>query len=77
VTRPLLVGAIVIGLLGVDPTFAQQPSTEDIVKTLVPTKTLRGPRGLSIRAKTSHRRSICIFHLNSIPTNSQQKLCSH
>ena len=50
-TRLLLVCAIVIGLIGVEPILAQEPSTEDVVKALVPTKKLRGPRGLMIQGE--------------------------
>jgi outer membrane protein OmpA-like peptidoglycan-associated protein len=51
VTRLLLVCAIVIGLVAAEPVPAQEPSTEDVVKALVPTKKLRGPRGLMIQGE--------------------------
>lgn len=44
--RLLMAGTIVAGLLTAEPTFAQ-PSTEDVVNALVPTKT-RVPRGLTM-----------------------------
>jgi len=47
----LLVCAIVISLIAVEPTLAQNPTTEDVVKALVPTKKLRGPRGLTIQGE--------------------------
>ena len=50
-TRLLLVCAIVIGLVAAEPVHAQEPSTEDVVKALVPTKKLRGPRGLTIQGE--------------------------
>jgi outer membrane protein OmpA-like peptidoglycan-associated protein len=37
-----------IGLVAAETALAQEPSTEDVVKALVPTKKLRGPRGLSV-----------------------------
>lgn len=50
-TRLLLVCALVIGLVGVEPILAQEPSTEDVVKALVPTKKLRSPRGLTVQGE--------------------------
>jgi outer membrane protein OmpA-like peptidoglycan-associated protein len=44
--RLLFVCAIVCGLVVGEAALAQEPSTEDVVKALVPTKKLRGPRGL-------------------------------
>jgi outer membrane protein OmpA-like peptidoglycan-associated protein len=49
--RLLLVCTIVIGLVAAETTLAQEPSTEDVVKALVPTKKLRGPRGLIIQGE--------------------------
>jgi outer membrane protein OmpA-like peptidoglycan-associated protein len=49
VIRLLMAGTIVAGLLTAEPTFAQ-PSTEDVVNALVPTKT-RGPRGLTMEGE--------------------------
>jgi outer membrane protein OmpA-like peptidoglycan-associated protein len=48
VIRLLLVCTLVIGLVVPETALAQEPSTEDLVKALVPTKKLRGPRGLLI-----------------------------
>jgi outer membrane protein OmpA-like peptidoglycan-associated protein len=42
---------IAIGLIAVETALAQEPSTEDLVKALVPTKKLRGPRGLLIEGE--------------------------
>lgn len=49
--RLLMACTIVTGLLAAEPTFAQQPSTEDVVKALVPTKKLRSPRGLTVQGE--------------------------
>ena len=49
--RLLLVCAIVIGLVAAGPAIAQAPSSEDVVKALVPTKKLRGPRGLTVQGE--------------------------
>jgi outer membrane protein OmpA-like peptidoglycan-associated protein len=49
--RLLLACTIVIGLVAAETTLAQEPSTEDVVKALVPTKKLRGPRGLIIQGE--------------------------
>jgi outer membrane protein OmpA-like peptidoglycan-associated protein len=49
--RLLLVCTIVVGLVAAERTLAQEPSTEDVVKALVPTKKLRGPRGLIIQGE--------------------------
>jgi outer membrane protein OmpA-like peptidoglycan-associated protein len=46
-----LILAIAIGFVGYQPVSAQEPSTEDVVKALVPTKKLRGPRGLTIQGE--------------------------
>jgi outer membrane protein OmpA-like peptidoglycan-associated protein len=51
VIRLLLVCTIVIGLVAAGPILAQEPSTEDVVKALVPTKKLRGPRGITIQGE--------------------------
>jgi outer membrane protein OmpA-like peptidoglycan-associated protein len=51
VIRLLLVFAIVIGLVAAERALAQEPSTEDVVKALVPTKKLRGPRGLMVQGE--------------------------
>jgi outer membrane protein OmpA-like peptidoglycan-associated protein len=51
VIRLLLVCAIVIGLVAAETTLAQEPSTEDVVKALVPKKKLRGPRGLIVQGE--------------------------
>jgi outer membrane protein OmpA-like peptidoglycan-associated protein len=51
VIRLLLVCTILIGLGAAETALAQEPSTEDVVKALVPTKKLRGPRGLSIEGE--------------------------
>jgi outer membrane protein OmpA-like peptidoglycan-associated protein len=40
-----------IGLVAAETVLAQEPSTEDVVKALVPTKKLRGPRGLSVEGE--------------------------
>lgn len=48
--RLLMAGMIVTGLLAAEPTFAQ-PSTEDVVKALVPTKKLRSPRGVTMEGE--------------------------
>jgi outer membrane protein OmpA-like peptidoglycan-associated protein len=48
---PLAVCALTIGLVVAEPTLAQEPSTEDVVKALVPTKKLRGPRGLTVQGE--------------------------
>jgi outer membrane protein OmpA-like peptidoglycan-associated protein len=37
-----------IGFVAWQPACAEEPSTEDVVKALVPTKKLRSPRGLTI-----------------------------
>lgn len=47
--RLLMVCTIAAGLLAAEPIFAQ-PSTEDVVKALVPTKT-RSPRGLTMEGE--------------------------
>ena len=49
--RFLLICAIVIGLVASQPASAQEPSTEDVVKALTPTKKLRSPRGLTIQGE--------------------------
>ena len=49
--RFILICAITIGIVACQPASAQQPSTEDVVKALVPTKKLRGPRGLTIQGE--------------------------
>jgi outer membrane protein OmpA-like peptidoglycan-associated protein len=49
VIRLLMVCTIAAGLLAAEPIFAQ-PSTEDVVKALVPTKT-RSPRGLTMEGE--------------------------
>jgi outer membrane protein OmpA-like peptidoglycan-associated protein len=49
--RFMLVCAIAVGLVASEPASAQEPSTEDVVKALVPTKKLRGPRGLTIQGE--------------------------
>jgi outer membrane protein OmpA-like peptidoglycan-associated protein len=49
--RLLLVCTIVVGLVAAETTLAQEPSTEDVVKALAPTKKLRGPRGLIIQGE--------------------------
>jgi outer membrane protein OmpA-like peptidoglycan-associated protein len=49
--RLLLACTIVVGLVAAETTLAQEPSTEDVVKALVPTKKLRGPRGLIIQGE--------------------------
>jgi outer membrane protein OmpA-like peptidoglycan-associated protein len=51
VIRLLLVCTIVLGLVAGERALAQEPSTEDVVKALVPTKKLRGPRGLLIQGE--------------------------
>ena len=49
--RFILICAIAIGLVSSQAASAQQPSTEDVVKALVPTKKLRSPRGLTIQGE--------------------------
>jgi outer membrane protein OmpA-like peptidoglycan-associated protein len=49
--RFMLVCAIAVGLVASPPASGQEPSTEDVVKALVPTKKLRGPRGLTIQGE--------------------------
>ena len=49
--RLLLFCAIVIGLVAAGPILAQEPSTEDVIKALVPTQKLRSPRGLTIQGE--------------------------
>src|SRR5450759_1355998 len=49
--RFMLVCAIAFGLVASQPASAQEPSTEDVVKALAPTKKLRGPRGLTIQGE--------------------------
>ena len=49
--RLLSVCIIVIGLIAAEPILAQAPATEDLVKALTPTKTLRSPRGLLIQGE--------------------------
>ena len=49
--RLLLVCMILIGLVAGETAAGQEPSTEDVVKALVPSKKLRGPRGLSIEGE--------------------------
>jgi outer membrane protein OmpA-like peptidoglycan-associated protein len=49
VIRFLLVCTIAIGLVAAETALAQEPSTEDVVKALVPTKNMRSPRGLMIQ----------------------------
>jgi outer membrane protein OmpA-like peptidoglycan-associated protein len=44
-----LIFAIAIGFGAYQSASAQEPTTEDVVKSLVPTKKLRGPRGLTIQ----------------------------
>jgi outer membrane protein OmpA-like peptidoglycan-associated protein len=51
VIRFLLVCTIAIGLIAAETGLAQEPSTEDLIKALVPTKKLRGPRGLLIEGE--------------------------
>jgi outer membrane protein OmpA-like peptidoglycan-associated protein len=51
VIRLLLVCTIVFGLVAARTALAQEPTTEEVVKALVPTKKLRGPRGLSIEGE--------------------------
>jgi outer membrane protein OmpA-like peptidoglycan-associated protein len=46
VIRFILLSALLFGLWGFQPAFAQEPSAEDVVKALVPVKKLRSPRGL-------------------------------
>ena len=46
--RFILTCAIAIGFVAWQPACAEEPSTEDVVKALVPTKKLRSPRGLTI-----------------------------
>jgi outer membrane protein OmpA-like peptidoglycan-associated protein len=48
VIRLLLICTIVFGLVATRTALAQEPTTEEVVKALVPNKKLRGPRGLSI-----------------------------
>jgi hypothetical protein len=48
VIRLLLVCTIVISFVVAEKALAQEPSTEDVVKALVPSKKLRGPRGLTV-----------------------------
>jgi hypothetical protein len=49
--RFILTCAIAIGFIAYQPASAQEPSTEDVVKALVPTKKLRAPRGLTIQGE--------------------------
>ena len=49
--RLLLVFTIAIGLVAAGPMLAQEPTTEDVVKALTPTKKLRGPRGLMVQGE--------------------------
>ena len=50
--RLLMACAIAAGLLATAPAFAQEPSTEDMVKALVPSKKkLRSPRGLTVHGE--------------------------
>jgi outer membrane protein OmpA-like peptidoglycan-associated protein len=51
VIRLFLVCTILIGLVAVEVALAQEPTTEDLVKALVPTKKLRGPRGLMVQGE--------------------------
>ena len=46
--RFILICAIAVGFVAWQPACAEEPSTEDVVKALVPTKKLRSPRGLTI-----------------------------
>jgi outer membrane protein OmpA-like peptidoglycan-associated protein len=59
--RLLLVFTIVIGLVAVEPILAQEPSTEDVVKALTPTKKLRSPRGLTIQQGEDKLPSIDLY----------------
>jgi outer membrane protein OmpA-like peptidoglycan-associated protein len=47
--RFTLIFAIALGFVAYEPVSAQEPSTEDVVKSLVPIKKLRGARGLTIQ----------------------------
>jgi outer membrane protein OmpA-like peptidoglycan-associated protein len=47
--RLLLICAIAIGLVAAGPIHAQEPSTEDVVKALTPTKTPHGVRGVTMQ----------------------------
>jgi outer membrane protein OmpA-like peptidoglycan-associated protein len=49
--RFILICAITIGIVACQPASAQEPSTEDVVKALVPAKKLRSPRGLTIQGE--------------------------
>jgi outer membrane protein OmpA-like peptidoglycan-associated protein len=49
--RFILICAIAVGFVASQPASAQEPSTEDVVKALAPTKKLRGPRGLIIQGE--------------------------
>jgi outer membrane protein OmpA-like peptidoglycan-associated protein len=49
VIRLLLVCIISIGLVTAETALAQEHSTEDLVKALVPTKKMRSPRGLLVQ----------------------------
>jgi outer membrane protein OmpA-like peptidoglycan-associated protein len=51
VIRLLLVCTVVIGLVAAETALAQEPSTEDVVKALVPTKKMRSPRGLLVQGE--------------------------
>jgi outer membrane protein OmpA-like peptidoglycan-associated protein len=48
VIRFLIVFATVISLIGLEVATAQEPSTEELIKALVPGKKLRSPRGIKI-----------------------------
>jgi outer membrane protein OmpA-like peptidoglycan-associated protein len=49
--RLLLICTIAVSLVAAESTLAQVPSTEDVVKALVPAKKLRGPRGLTVQSE--------------------------
>ena len=59
--RLLLACTIVIGLAAAEPLIAQEPSTEDVVKALIPTNKLRGPRGLTIQGGEDKPPSIDLY----------------
>jgi outer membrane protein OmpA-like peptidoglycan-associated protein len=52
VIRLLVVFTIVLGLAAAETAIAQDLSTDDLVKALVPTKIMRGPRGVLIQSES-------------------------